>query len=673
MKLYKAILLFLGLAMIAALVACSSSSSSSSTPPPPPTIAISATAGTPQSATIGTAFATQLQVTVTSNGSPDSGATVTFTAPSSGASCTLASTTATTNSSGVATTTCTANSTTGSYNVTATTSGATTPATFALTNTAVTSLAAGNYVFFVSGTDSGAAGNGPSPYLLAGAFALNSAGQITGGQQDFSDYNYNAAAEAITGGSVAASTTQGDTNITITINTGDTNIGPGAGTLGDGSGTIVLDVSMASTTKGLAIEYDTWASGKGELDFQTSTGPLCPSASSTTPCSYAFGLGGVDPYELAIGAGGVIEVDSVGGISGNGSVFDINDFCGNYDSETQTCSGASFPENAFTVSTVVSPTSNPYGFVTFTLNSSLFTSSPGIVLDGYIIDANHIRLVENWLNPTTEACNDALCSTTGGLALAQTGTGTFGGGSISGSNYVVGLSGEDVNGALQAAAVLDFNSSSSSVAGQLSFNDITSQNAQGGEAITGGTYAIDAPGTGDTDSGTGRVTVTGVTDTAADFLYNLQLYLTGDGHALVISMDAGNTTSIPDVTGGPGWQQTTGLTVGSLSGNYAYADDTFEPTSTGEFEVNDVGVITSNGSNAITGFIDENATIAGGTLTPGGSLSASYAATSTNGVFNVTGNGKNQTPFTAYLVDGTKGVVIENDDVQLTLGYFANQ
>ncbi len=136
MSLCKSILLFLGLAMIAALVACSSSSHAA---PPPPTIAISATGGTPQSTQVGTAFATQLQATVTSNGSPDSGATVTFAAPSSGASCTFPNNTntVTTNSSGVAAITCTANTEAGGpYNVTASTSGATTNATFSLTNTA---------------------------------------------------------------------------------------------------------------------------------------------------------------------------------------------------------------------------------------------------------------------------------------------------------------------------------------------------------------------------------------------------------------------------------------------------------------------------------------------------------------------------------------------------------
>jgi hypothetical protein len=103
-----------------------------------PAATIVATAGTPQNATINTAFATQLQATVKDAGSnPVSGAIVTFAAPASGASGAFAGgvTTATTNASGVATAAVfTANGTAGSYMVTAKVSGVATAANFSLTN-----------------------------------------------------------------------------------------------------------------------------------------------------------------------------------------------------------------------------------------------------------------------------------------------------------------------------------------------------------------------------------------------------------------------------------------------------------------------------------------------------------------------------------------------------------
>jgi protocatechuate 3,4-dioxygenase beta subunit len=110
------------------------------TPMGPVATGISATAGTPQSATVSTAFATALQATVKDqNGNPFPGATVTFTAPAGGAGGTfpsgLTTVTAMTNASGVATApTFTANSTAGSYTVTASVAGPVTPASFSLTN-----------------------------------------------------------------------------------------------------------------------------------------------------------------------------------------------------------------------------------------------------------------------------------------------------------------------------------------------------------------------------------------------------------------------------------------------------------------------------------------------------------------------------------------------------------
>jgi hypothetical protein len=103
--------------------------------------AISATAGTPQSATIGSAFAVPLQAIVTEAGVPQSGVLVTFAAPANGASGSFSgNATVATDSNGVATAPAfTANSIVGGpYNVTASLAGGSSSATFALTNTAGT-------------------------------------------------------------------------------------------------------------------------------------------------------------------------------------------------------------------------------------------------------------------------------------------------------------------------------------------------------------------------------------------------------------------------------------------------------------------------------------------------------------------------------------------------------
>ena len=100
---------------------------------------------TPQSATVGQSFGTDLSVLVTDTyGNPISGVPVTFTAPGSGASASFGTGTVNTNSSGIASTTVNADTVAGSYVVTATAAGLST--TFQLTNVAgaPTQLVIGN-------------------------------------------------------------------------------------------------------------------------------------------------------------------------------------------------------------------------------------------------------------------------------------------------------------------------------------------------------------------------------------------------------------------------------------------------------------------------------------------------------------------------------------------------
>ncbi len=98
---------------------------------------ISVKSGSPQSTTVGTAFAAPLVAQVLdSSSNPVAGATVTFSPPVTGASAVLGSATAVTDANGLATTTATANDTSGSYSVVATLPGAGAPAIFSLTNNA---------------------------------------------------------------------------------------------------------------------------------------------------------------------------------------------------------------------------------------------------------------------------------------------------------------------------------------------------------------------------------------------------------------------------------------------------------------------------------------------------------------------------------------------------------
>ena len=106
----------------------------------PVAAAIAPASGTPQGATVDTAFAAPLVVDVIdADGDPVPNASVTFMAPASGASVTVAGgfpALVTTNLQGQAQIAVTANSVAGSYDVTAVVDGVATPAVFALTNLA---------------------------------------------------------------------------------------------------------------------------------------------------------------------------------------------------------------------------------------------------------------------------------------------------------------------------------------------------------------------------------------------------------------------------------------------------------------------------------------------------------------------------------------------------------
>jgi subtilisin family serine protease len=140
-----------------------------------------ASAGSGQSATVATPFATPLQATVTDQyGHPVGGVLVTFAAPASGASGTFAGgvATATTDAGGIATAPVfTANLTAGSYVVSANAAGVVVPATFPLANDAGVASFTGPVA---GGTASAAAGGGwqfapagNGPYQSAGFIPLS--------------------------------------------------------------------------------------------------------------------------------------------------------------------------------------------------------------------------------------------------------------------------------------------------------------------------------------------------------------------------------------------------------------------------------------------------------------------------------------------------------------------
>jgi len=729
------------------LTSCSSSSSST---PPAHVVAITATSGSGQSQAVGVAFTNPLAATVTLNGTPESGVSVTFTAPATGASGTFATSTPaatdteTTNASGVATSQVfTANATAGAYAVTATTSGATTPASFSLTNTAgaaanltatggtpqnvavgatagalvaqvtdsggnpvqgvsvtftapttgatgtftsttsntetdvtdangnataadfvanttlggpynvvasatgltsvnfvltniasvVAPLADGNYVFSVAGSD---VNNGT--YYLAGAITI-AGGVITGGEQDFVDFNVVATDSINATGSTIGTTADGNLQMILTTcngadcSTTDPNLGVAGVETFNGS------VLPKNAAKAFIIEFDSSATSSGEIALQD------PTAAAATPTlGYAFGVNGIDTNGDALAIGGVLNVDGAGTISGTGSIFDAND----------DGSGTGFQGGTFTASTVSAP--DTFGRVTFTLNATDTTDFPQIILAGYIVDSSHIALVED---------DDAFVGTTGGVAYSQGAkTGTFNTASASGNSYVVGMFGVDGTGFLQTVGLIT--PGATSVTGFIDFNDLSGSEPVSPDPVTAPAYTVDA---------TGRVTIANVTDGVAT-TFNLQLYLDGNGHAVSLTLDAS------DVLGGGGYQQVGGgsFAAASFTGAYGLGATGFDPTETGEVDA--VGPVTATGAGGtFTGSVDLNWLNNTGTVADL-TVSGTYTANA-NGIFTGTITGLDVTTcattcsadvFNYYLFDAAgDSIAIETDANQLTLGLFKQQ
>jgi len=189
------------------------------------------------------------------------------------------------------------------------------------------------------------------------------------------------------------------------------------------------------------------------------------------------------------------------------------------------------------------------------------------------------------------------------------------------------------------------------VSGTLNWNDQTGTKAQSPIAFTG-SYTVDP---------SGRVTLSNLTD-GSTFNYTLHLYLTGNG-GLMLSSDSADTMA------GQAFQQQPGaFTAASLSGNYGLnGGQVLNLGAKSNVVIGSVAAVAGSGTSTVAGFANS------GNGAASFAVSGSFVAAS-NGVFTGSMTGFNAASsattdsFTLYLVDGTRGVLIETDSTQLTLG-----
>ena len=481
---------------------------------------------------------------------------------------------------------------------------------------AAPTLANGTYVFQLSGHA------GTVASFITGVFVANN-GSITGGEQDVANFTtdsnddlipFNQFAK-ITGGSYATTL---DGNLQISVNVAQ-------------YGTETLNGVLALPAKGFVADLY-GSGGSGTLAVQTAT--AAPSG------GYAVSLYGGDEYGQIARIGGVLNVDSPGGISGAGSILDVVD-PGAY---------LSGPDS-LAASTVSVP--DAHGRVIAKLLSSGTSLLPSLYLAGYMVDSTHIELVET--------AGDNYLGVLGGMALGQGGsTGQFTVSSISGSSYVFGVAGVDKNGTLQVAGALTYNTGGA-VGGTLNWNDQSGKTAQSPISFTG-SWTVDP---------TGRVTLTNLTD-GATFDYSMHAYLAVNGGGLLLSSDPSETGS------GQAYQQQAGtLTTASFAGSYGISAS--QTSNTGNtymapspIVIGSVTATPASNTDAISGYADS---ANGG---PDYAIRGSFTPVA-NGVLpgSLTGiDAASRTTadtFTVYLVDSTRAVAIETDNTALTMGFLQLQ
>jgi hypothetical protein len=483
---------------------------------------------------------------------------------------------------------------------------------------ATPNLANGTYVFQLS------AQTGSQASFFTGVFTAAN-GAVAGGEQDRNYFQSDAnddlvpypLTQKITGGSYA---TTSDGNIQVSLQLGPSQVE-------------TLTGALASAGRGFVAAIN-GSPGNGTLDMQTST--AAPSG------GYVLSLYGGDQYGDAAWIAGILNVDSSGGISGNGSILDAVDGYSGYGG-THTVG----------VSTVSAP--DAYGRVLFQVRPGSGSTLPSIYLAGYIVDATHIRLIET---------NDAFDNTNfqgvmGGTALGQgANTGKFTAASVTGFTYVFAAQGTDGRGPLQLAGLLTAGTSGT-ITGTLNWNDLTNT-VQSPLPFTG-TYTVDP---------TGRVTVSKIV--GSTFGYSFHLYLTGDGNGLLLSNDTA------DIFNGQAFQQQAfPFTAASFSGMYGLNDSTYVIVrGSGALQPavanGSILATAGNSTNAIAGFADLGNGSANFALSGSATPSATGILEGTVAGFNPASR-TTAGSFTLYLVDGTQSVLIQTDSGQLNLGHLQLQ
>jgi hypothetical protein len=649
-------------AMIAVLAACSSGSSNIQNPPPPPPSNVTIAFQPQPGASLAVGFSENLTATVTNDSSNEgvdwhltcqnppncgalssphtaSGQPTTYTAPSS----------ISTNSTVVEIVALATRDQ--NKNVVA-------PITISTFNS---SFPAGTYVLQADGIDPNA-----NPYQFAAAIMLDAAGNIKNGEQTVNYQSVSMTDINLTGSYFLGNDGRG----TITINTGDNNIGQ--------NGVETFAFVYLSSSQALISQIDfgiaqTGALATGTMDIQTS-------AAAPTG-GYAFVVSGTDVVKtLPVAFGGVFNIDQPTVISGTGSVVDE-------------LLAKKLNASGLGISGTLTPP-DQFGAITLNLTAPFGTANKLIPLQftGYIVDSTNIKLIET----DASSSSTAPFGLTGGLAIGQgAATGTFSNSSFSGAS-VFGISGIDLsNGNVLPSTLTSVGVVTADGGGNLSsgFTDTFLQqncvqlSCTQGEII-GGQISASFDGSYSVDS-TGRASLT-FSDFNPDPKHGYQplifYYLAGNGNSPLVL--AGGDTAYPAIGVGIAYRQSS---TPAFTGDYGFSFTQQNGTETDGTSQMNANATTMPPS--FTGIADSTLTTPDDTSQSDHTFSGTFSSAQSNNTFtasffNGLGNGgpfsvnssNTSNGFTAnyYMIDSDHGFWTETDLVnatapsgQVSIGYYA--
>ncbi len=511
-----------------------------------------------------------------------------------------------------------------------------------ITVTGFGSTLTGTYVLQAQGIDSAAF----EPYQFAAAIVFDGNGGIASGEQTANFYDPNVGvliskSDSVVGGSYFVGP---DGRGTITINTSDPDIGL--------NGTESFSFVALSNSQALIAQTDFSETASGTMDLQTST--------ATPSGGYAFVVSGTDIATASPTAmGGVFNIDSANTISGMGSVADQN------------------LAGTMTIKQGLSGTiSNPdsFGAVTLNLTVPAFPTATSFQFSGYIVDATHMKLIEN------DNIDGGGSASTGGVAIGQgSATGTFLNDTSFSGTYVFGVVGQDLNTFFPATltSVGKFTADGNgNLANGFTDTFLQANGLQGTagaqiSAAFGGTYTTDTKGTGRIRVNLNHFVPAPQPPIQPVFFF----YLTGNGNPPLV-LDAGDFSpalNYPSLGTGIAYLRTT--TSPAFGGDYGFSvtqqNGAGENDGTGQFTAVASAGTLSGALDMNTSFNAQFGSSIAGTFPP--AAAGRFAGTLDSQVFY-------STPFKVeyYAIDANHGFFVETDLVNpnsptdvVSFGYYA--